>query len=223
MAIPKGMAKSSLQMKKARKSKGSTSKASIGAPTDSTPSTPSPTDETVPSIPTTPTTINNSNSSSGPNWVKPKSYDQGFEPVGIPNDDNWHHDDAHVVSEHMMNYGKHPLDVVRFWMQNDGERLKNAQPYDPQHGDYSGFDYSAPDWTKTNKDYQNAIKHPGYVGDVGQSAPKSTPTKKPKPSGDQHASASAGSYSVESIRNVPGSYATGVTNGMTNRDKYVRY
>jgi hypothetical protein len=28
---------------------------------------------------------------------------------------------------------------------------------------------------------------------------------------------------VETIRNVPGSYATGVVNGMTNRDKYVNY
>ena len=199
--------------------KGRVSKAAIGAPSgnDGDTSTPSLPSNPIDYTPSTPT-------STGPRYEMPKSYGEKFEPVGIPNDNEWHHDEQHVVSEHMLNYGKHPMDVVRYWTQNNGEHLKNAQPYDPQHGDYSGFDFNAPDWTKTSKEYQDAIKHPGYVGDVGQSAPKSTPTKKPKPSGDQHASYSPGSYSApssaETIRYMPGSMSAAVGTSRTDRDKY---
>lgn len=189
-----------------KKTKAALSRGTIGAPnTDPPPGGNGGGDtSTPPPLSTPPAT-----SGDGKNWVKPKNYDTPFVPEGIPNDDNWHHDDAHIVSEHMMNYGKHPLDVVRFWMQDDGARLKNAQPFDPQHGDYGGF--GAPG-------NPHPTGPPGYVGDVGSSAPTTKTTK--KPSGDQHASTSVGSYSAETIRYMPGSAGVSVTNGMTNRDKY---
>lgn len=206
MALPKGMQKSSIAMKKSsnKKTKGTVSKAAIGAPVEDTP-TPNPNPNTPP-----PPSPVSTTSGDGKNWIKPKTGRESFTPYGIADDSNWHHDDAQVVSQIQMNADRSPLEVMHYWMSDDGAALKRAQPYDPQHGDYSGF---------------GAPGHPGpdgptgYVNAPGQSTPK---TKTPaKPSGDQH----AGSYSAgsaEAIRFTPGSFASGVTNGMTNRDKYVK-
>lgn len=207
MALPKGMGKSTIGAKK-KKTKGTVSKAAIGAPAPDNP-TPTPTPDPTPS-PSTPSTPTINSSGDGKNWVGPKTTRDQFTPEGISDDAEWHHDGKQVVSQIQMNSGKSPLDVMHYWMQNDGAALKRAQPFDPQHGDYSGF--GAPGNPKPDGP-------PGYINAPGQSTPKSSSKKVAKPSGDQHAK---GSYSAETIRYTPGSYSSGVTNGMTNRDKYVK-
>jgi hypothetical protein len=191
MASPTGMGKLTSTIG-ARKKKSSVQRATIGAPVGDTP--PPTDDPTSPEGPPAPPTHSPFEDDLG--YHPPKSSGQPFVPVDIPNDDEWHFDDQHIVAEHMLNYGKNPLDVVKYWTDNDSARLKSAEPYDPQHGDYSGM--GGTNTLLQSDRYQNAIKNPGQI--------------------------SGGSYSpsdAETIQNLPGSYVAGVVNGMTNRDKYV--
>jgi hypothetical protein len=210
MAIKKTIGNNSLKKASTGKKKGSLRKGTIGTPLpdSGTPETPPNTNNT------TPPNTNNSGGGSGgdgKNWVKPKSADIPFEPVGIKNTPEVQLD--YPQAQVMLNYGKHPLEVVRFWAQNDGARMKNAQPFDPQGGDYSGF--GGENTLMDSKRYKDALKSgPGYEGDVG-----ATPKAKPKkPSGDQHASYSPGSASIEGVSNSP----TSIMNGMTGKGK-VKY
>lgn len=217
MAVPRGMGKNNIARKKATRPKARTSKAAIGAPTGDTPSNP-PSTPDLPSVPSTPPSTPPSDSG-GRRYEMPKSYDQDFTPVGIPDDSEWHLD--YPIAQIQVNSkAKHPMDVVRFWTQNDSERLKRAEPYGADGRFTIGpEDMSGPPGLLTSEKYKKAQREgAGYVPPDGMEAPKSTS----KPRNTRNTKETKGSYSVETIRNVPGSYATGVTNGMTNRDKYVR-
>jgi len=82
-------------------------------------------------IPTTNTTAPPVANSGGiPNWdaqgLPPR--DPNFQPYGIANDDNWHNLGGSVM-EHQLNSNVNPRDVALFWARNNGEHLRNAEPY----------------------------------------------------------------------------------------------
>lgn len=122
---------------------------------------------------TTPTTSPVANNSGGiPNWdaqgLPPR--DPSFTPVGIQDDDLWHNLGGNVM-EHQLNANVNPRDVALFWMRNNGERLRNAQPYGAG-GEYT-VSYNYPDLEAYKKDAAKTSQLPpqaysgkdaGYVG-----------------------------------------------------------
>lgn len=120
-----------------------------------------------------PTSSPVSNSIGGiPNWdaqgLPPR--DPNFQPYGIKNDDNWHNLGGSVM-EHQLNSNVNPRDVALFWMRNNGEHLRNAEPYGA-NGEYT-VSYNYPDLEAYKKDAARTSQLPpqayngngsGYVG-----------------------------------------------------------
>lgn len=81
-------------------------------------------------MPTTTSAPPVANSGGIPNWdaqgLPPR--DPSFTPYGIANDDNWHNLGGNVM-EHQLNSNSNPRDVALFWARNNGEHLRNAEPY----------------------------------------------------------------------------------------------
>jgi hypothetical protein len=150
------------------------------------------------------------NSSGGiPNWdaqgLPPR--DPNFQPYGIANDDNWHNLGGSVM-EHQLNSNVNPRDVALFWARNNGEHLRNAEPYGAD-GRFT-VSYNYPNLEAYKKDAAKTSQLPpqaysgngsGYVGGD---------------SGGSNGNISQGTYAPPSMpATATGSY--GDTSGLLNQ------
>jgi len=153
-------------------------------------------------------TISAPPTSSGPNWIPPVSYGQGFTPVGIPDDDNWHNLGGSVM-EHQLNAGaNHPLDVVRYWAQNNGEHLKNAEPYGADGRFTVSYNYPNLEAYKKDAAKQSQLPPQAYSGNGAGQISGDT--------GGSNGNISQGTYAPPSMpATATGSY--GDTSGLLNQ------